>query len=100
MRDLISEIQHENISLIAHSLGAQVLANCFFNANENKAEKSWLEKPTPAQKNINLCLVAPTFSEKIFDQFLNRTTNFEFKKQDNYRVFILYNEKDVVLKKR
>lgn len=91
LRKLISRIDHPRIHIIAHSLGAQVVNNILWNADDTS------EDLTPTQK-ISVCLIAPAIARKPFRKFLNRT-GVIYLDQDNYDYSIIYNERDIVVAK-
>ena len=56
------------------------------------------EKPTPNQ-NINLILVASASAgKKLFKNYYDRVTTYDFKKNDNYSIINAFNKKDNVLR--
>ena len=82
----------DRITIISHSLGAEVACNLLFNDNENAGFA------TPKQ-NIEVCLVAPAISKKKFKNYYNRNKENHFVDSDNYRLTVIYNELDFVLSK-
>ena len=48
----------------------------------------------------NICLIAPALSGDSFKNYYTRTTKFDFKSKDNYKLTILYNDHDFVLRKK
>ncbi len=93
LRSLIAGIKAEELNVFTHSLGARVIANTLFNVSKDQTA------PTPSQKNISICLVAPAIGSEIFKNYYNRNTHLDFNKEDNYRLAIQYNKHDFVLLK-
>ncbi|MEP6466905.1 MAG: alpha/beta hydrolase [Parafilimonas sp.] len=94
-RKLLVDTQFDTINIISHSLGAKVACEALFNCS---AESIGI---TPSNKCINICLIAPAIAGiKTFKNYYNRNSQINFKQKDNYRLAILYNEKDFVLKKK
>lgn len=93
LRLFVSKIKFQKIHIIAHSLGAQVVNNCLFNANVDSSI------PTPAQDQINVCLVAPAIARKPFRSFYERSIAKNYQSEDNYHYAIIYNERDIVIAK-
>ncbi|MBT8218567.1 MAG: alpha/beta hydrolase [Bacteroidia bacterium] len=93
LRSFISKINFNKIHIVAHSLGAQVVNNCLFNANIDTS------MPTPIQDHITVCLVAPAIARKPFRRFYERSIASNFDENDNYHYTIIYNERDIVIAK-
>ncbi len=93
LRKIITALPHQHLNLISHSLGAKVICSTLFDTTANTS-------PTPSQKKINICLVAPAIDADVFKNYFSRNSMVNYKKADNYRLLILYNEKDFVLRKR
>ncbi len=93
LRKFISEINRKEITLISHSLGAEVMINLLFNARRD------CPYPTPSQGKINACMIAAAISKKPFKNYYNRTTQLDHSEKDNYQLSIIYNKKDFVLSK-
>jgi len=92
LRRLMSRIDHPRIHIIAHSLGAQVVNNILWNANNLVSGGL-----TPTQK-IDVCLIAPAIGRKPFRKYMERT-GVVYLDQDNYDYSIIYNERDIVVAK-
>lgn len=92
-RKIIYNSSFDTINIITHSLGAQVAINALFNTKECVYK-------TPHTTRINICLVAPALSENAFENYYKRTTDYDYKSKDNYKLLILYNENDFVLRKK
>lgn len=94
LRKIINLVQAEKINLVAHSLGSKVAVSGLFNLTPSGL-------PTPANQTINLCLVAPAIDGVgIFQHYFDRNTAFDYQAKDNYHLYILYNKKDFVLRKK
>lgn len=94
LRRIIDEVAAPKINLIAHSLGCKVAVASLFNIVPS-------EIATPANQTVNLCLIAPAIGGmSTFTHFGQRNTATDFKSKDNYRVYIIYNESDFVLRKK
>lgn len=100
LRNVISKISKENITLISHSLGARVAVSTLFNTYDDYIESSKQVLETPSQKKVDICLIAPGISKDPFSEYFERTTNLDYKLIDNYNLSIVYNRKDFVLLKR
>lgn len=95
LRRILSGIQSEKINILAHSLGAKVAAAALFDI----AGRAVI--PPPRQSTVNLCLIAPAIAgEEIFCHYAERQGKKDLSAQDNYRLLILYNENDFVLRKK
>ena len=92
LRKIINKIDHPNINIIGHSLGAQVINNALWNANVES------DVQTPFQK-IDVCLIAPAIGRKPFRKYFNRKVDYNYSKSDNYKYSIIYNERDIVVAK-
>ncbi|MFT4722040.1 MAG: hypothetical protein ACI8QW_000418 [Saprospiraceae bacterium] len=92
LRKVISKIEKNDITVITHSLGAEVVTSLLFNAKEKE------EEATPHQR-INICMAAPAISKKEFKRYYNRSLESSFIEPDNYNLTIIYNEEDFVLSK-
>lgn len=94
LRKIMNGVQAEKINIIAHSLGSKIAVSSLFNLNFSNVE-------TPDNRVVNICLIAPAISGvEIFEHYYDRMSAVNFSRQDNYRLFILYNEKDFVLRKK
>ncbi len=92
LRKVISKIEKNDITVITHSLGAEVAISLLFNDEEEE------EDATPHQR-INICMAAPAISKKEFRSYYNRSLENPFIGRDNYNLTIIYNEEDLVLSK-
>lgn len=94
LRRILDGVEAPQINIVAHSLGCKVAAASLFNLDNSKIE-------TPGNARINLCLIAPAIGGvSVFSRYFERNTGYDFKAKDNYRVYVLYNEKDFVLRKK
>jgi len=95
LRKILNGLETDTLHLISHSLGAKVLTHCLWDPLN-------IDIPTPEQSCVNICLIAPAISaeEVLRDHFNQRNTSFDSFWNDNYRVMIIYNEKDFVLRKK
>ena len=93
LRKVLYNLRYDTVNVITHSLGAQVAINALFNTNDCVFQ-------TPTNSRINICLIAPALSEDSFKNYYNRTSYYDFKTKDNYKLTILYNEHDFVLRKK
>jgi hypothetical protein len=56
---------------------------------------------TPQQKRVNICLVAPAIAGiEAFKNYYKRQSHVLFRNQDNYKLAIVFNTEDFVLKKK
>lgn len=93
LRSVIYNLQFDTINIITHSLGAKVASHTLFNVSKSNV-------PTPVNKRVNICLIAPALSDDSFAQYYERQTTYDFKTKDNYKLILLYNENDFVLRKK
>jgi len=93
LRNVIYNLRFDTINIISHSLGAKVAIHALFNA-----EKCSL--PTPINNRINICMIAPALSDESFKEYFNRQTTYDFTNKDNYKLILLFNENDFVLRKK
>jgi hypothetical protein len=94
LRKLLLNIPHYDISIFAHSLGGKVATAALFNTQSNNIQ-------TPSNPTINIVLIAPAIAGlNVFKYYYCRNTSYPFEQHDNYRLYILYNCKDFVLKKK
>ena len=92
LRRVLSFIETPTLTILCHSLGAKVASNILFNQNNETL-------PTPPQKHVNICLVAPAIGSEEFEFYWNRSNSAQETEIDNYQFFIFYNENDFVLNK-
>src|SRR3989338_3773242 len=97
LRKVLNLTKKIQIQVVGHSLGAQVIAYSLF----DPAGTSNII-PTPNQTNhkLSICLIAPAIDARVFHDYYNRTTPVNIEEPDNYRLMIVYNEDDFVLKKK
>ncbi|GAA4892539.1 hypothetical protein GCM10023311_16290 [Flaviramulus aquimarinus] len=101
LRNLLSKIKANEINIIGHSLGTRVVSASLFNLKDSDIENFKLSFETPTQQKINVCLIAPAISSDLFTEYYERTTmNEDFKTNDNYKLTVIYNKDDLVLKKK
>jgi hypothetical protein len=98
LRKVIGAIRCRRINIITHSLGAQVGCELLFNASPGLKKEEALYG-TPSQEDIRLCLIEPAIGAGLFDSYYSRTTSYNYRAKDNYRLGIVYNENDFVLLK-
>ncbi len=96
LRPFLNGTKTNRLQIVAHSLGAVVATAALFNFDESNS-------PTPAQRDVRLCLIAPAMSSNLlFDHYGNHN-GFTVESQpfvENYRIMVVYNEKDFVLRKK
>ncbi len=93
LRRLMAGLSFDTLNVITHSLGAEVACSALFDTSKFKSV-------TPANKVVNICLVAPAVAGiDRFKFYLARNPPIDTA-ADNYRLAIVYNSKDFVLKKR
>lgn len=101
VRKIVSGIRTSTLNIFAHSLGAAVANEILFNNMTGQAEK---EKEnmvnTPSQPRINICLLAPAISSDIFKNMYDRNSQSDFRKADNYRFYLGFNNRDFALLKK
>ena len=100
LRKVVSKIDKENITVVAHSLGARVATSLLFNSYDGDASKAQQKLKTPSQSRVDIILIAPAISKSPFKAYYERVSKVDFKKKDNYFLAIVYNRKDFVLLKR
>ena len=94
LRQVLSRTTSPEVNIISHSLGAKVVTNALFDTTINNY-------PTPNNRNINICLIAPAIDGiEAFKNYYSRNSTLAYKKSDNYSLFVLYNKKDFVLRKK
>jgi len=94
LRKLMAGVTAVKMNIVAHSLGAKVAVSALFNIQPS-------EIPSPACPVVNICLIAPAIGGvELFQHYHARNTSRDLSAKDNYRLYILYNEKDFVLKKK
>ncbi len=99
LRRLVPAIDRDELTIVTHSLGAQVGLSLLTNTYDERIDAKEQELPTPAQARVNIGLIAPAISRDPFEDYDERTLS-TVADNDNYHLNILYNEKDFVLKKR
>lgn len=114
LRLLVNKLQSNNIKLISHSLGANVLTELLFNQiskvvdDSKKGENSIYKRLNDAYQNpeyittrkqVTVGLVAPAISGRTtFMDYTKRGYVFN-RTDDNYKIYIGFNKNDPVLKK-
>jgi hypothetical protein len=96
LRRLLTAIDTDTLNLYSHSLGAKVLTHCLWDPLD-------IDIPTPSQRCINICLIAPAISseEVLWGHYDTRRANRKLERdEDNYHLKIVYNKKDFVLRKK
>ena len=100
LRKIVSKIDTKQYHIITHSLGAQVGICLLTNAYANTIDKHITKLKTPSQNKINVFMIAPAMSSEPFKEYYNRETNLNFEENDNYFLSVIYNKKDIVLRKK
>jgi len=94
LRPVIAGVKSDQIQVISHSLGARVVTSALFG---QEVEAS----AVPAQKTVSICLLAPAIDgHETFLSWNERGVSFQPGEKDNYRLLIVYNENDFVLRKK
>ena len=94
LRKLITGLSFDTINIVTHSLGAEVACSALFDTSKDRSA-------TPANKTLNLCLIAPAISGvERFQAYYARNAAIDYRTKDNYRLCIIYNSNDFVLKKK
>lgn len=92
LRYLIDGLSTDTLNVLTHSLGAKVAVNMLWNTQNCTV-------PIPFFKRTNICMVAPAIAGvENFRNYYKRTQ--VAPDIDNYRLAIVFNEKDFVLKKK
>lgn len=96
LRSFLNGTKTTHLQIVAHSLGAVVATSALFNIGGRTG-------PTPAQRRVSVCFIAPAMgNDLLLDNYLKHN-GFTVNNQpfsDNYRLLIIYNEKDFVLRKK
>ena len=100
LRQLVVGIEREQINIVTHSLGAQVGISLLSNTYDERIDTMLQSLPTPAQPQVNICMLAPAISKDPFTDYDERTNALSLSDADNYHLSVLYNKKDFVLRKR
>lgn len=96
LRPVLSAIETPQLQLVAHSLGACVVTAALF----NKGTRISLTD-TPSQQDVAICLIAPAIDgHETFEHYYDRISGIDYRKHDNYRLLVVYNEDDFVLLKK
>ena len=94
LRKVISGVPHDTVQVFSHSLGARVISTALFNLAPCSAQ-------VPLNKAIAICMIAPAISaEDITDHYYHRPGVDTLRNRDNYKLAIVFNENDFVLKKK
>lgn len=93
LRPLVEMLENPRLDIVSHSLGARVACNMLYNIPGTSTSY-----PTPQNKHIKACFIAPAVGSEIFKDFYNRTPNTP-PRPDNYEVCIVYNHYDYILRK-
>ena len=108
LREFLSQVKCEEVVMISHSLGANVICETLFNqinkVTDYDSVSSYLSDlyktnyyKTPSQK-ITAAIVAPAMPGLTFDDYTERTSHYEAK-NDNYEFIVGWNKNDIVLNK-
>lgn len=100
LRQMVAQLEVSKMTILSHSLGARVALSCLLNTYDEDVSNNAQSTPTPSQDTISICLIAPAISNNPFEEYYDRNTDLKFSKKDNYKLHILYNEDDIVLKKK
>jgi len=95
LKKILSNVNaFDTMTIFSHSLGAKVAMYALLNIDGKNVQ-------TPSSKKINICLVAPAISrEMISKNYYRRNSLVPYQTTDNYHLFIVYNRKDFVLRKK
>lgn len=96
LRPFLNGTQTHRLQIVAHSLGSVVATTALFNLDSTGGR-------TPAQQDVRLCLIAPAMdADLLYDNYWNHDKLLlrSLTAVDTYRVLIVYNEKDFVLRKK
>lgn len=97
LRKVLYLTRMTQLQVVGHSLGAQVIAYALF---DPQGTSNIVPTPNQPEHKLAICLIAPAIDAKVFHDYYNRTTPVNVNEPDNYRLMILYNEADFVLKKK
>ncbi len=86
------------INIISQDIGARVASELLFNASGGFMQGESVYN-TPAQKEVNVYMIAPAISSSLFENYNNRNP-FAPVTGDNYKLNIIYNENDLVDNKK
>lgn len=100
LRQMVAQLEVSKMTILSHSLGARVALSCLLNTYDEDVLNNVQSTPTPSQDTVSICLIAPAISNTPFEEYYDRNTDLKFSKKDNYKLHILYNEDDIVLKKK
>ncbi len=102
LRKVMNQIKVDTLNIITHSLGAKVAVYALFNVKDySPNELKYQTQLTPQQKRVNICLVAPAIAGiDAFKNYYKRQSHVLFRNQDNYKLAIVFNSDDFVLKKK
>lgn len=94
LRKFISGVPHDTVQVFSHSLGARVISTALFNLAPCSSR-------VPVNKSVAICMIAPAISpEDITQHYYNRPGMDTLRNRDNYKLAIVFNEKDFVLRKK
>jgi len=97
LRKVLNLTKKLQIQVVGHSLGAQVITYSLF---DPKGATTTIPTPNQANHKLSICLIAPAIDARVFHDYYNRSTPVNADTTDNYRLMIVYNEDDFVLKKK
>ncbi|OJX01689.1 MAG: hypothetical protein BGO70_18330 [Bacteroidetes bacterium 43-93] len=86
------------INIVSQDIGARVASELLFNASGGFMQGEAVYN-TPAQKEVNVYMIAPAISSSLFENYNNRNP-FAPVTGDNYKLNIIYNENDLVDNKK
>lgn len=97
LRKVLNLTQKRQVQVVGHSLGAQVIAYSLF---DREGTSHIIPTPNQAGHTLSICLIAPAIDAHVFHDYYNRTTPVNRDTTDHYRLMIVYNEDDFVLRKK
>lgn len=93
LRFLMAGLAVDTLNVVTHSLGAEVACSALFDTCGSCCT-------TPVNKVVHICLIAPAIGgEERFKSYCVRNPQ-KAAEADNYRLCIVYNTNDFVLKKK
>lgn len=97
LRRLLAPLSYDTLSLLGYSLGAKVMQSCLFNVDGDVAVSG-------LKQSVNCVLMEPAMGGlDVWNKYYQRSLeslSFSAEKPDNFRLLILYNKRDFVLRKK
>ena len=94
LRRVLSGVPFDTLHVFSHSLGARVIGTALYNLSP-------CENPVPFDKQVRICMIAPAISgDDIAKYYYERPGIDTWENRDNYKLAIVFNEKDFVLRKK